>query len=906
MKTPSWRTSRPLNGLCYALIALGVLPVGASFAASPVLPGAFVLFPAALAVGADNKDPNLDPDYLYLQAITQESGRYRTADGSNFRKAIKLYDEALKRRKNFYDALYHKAVCHYYLKNYDNSIGDATKHIELRPEIMQAYVIRAQSYVKKLDYDPALADLNTVEKNRPDLMEYRLRGQIYYARDGYEKAAQDFETYIVSKTDAQQRIDLDAIVAFLDLGNTYGKLGDNNKAVDAYSRYIGAYPAPNEPWLQRGDPEYDDLPFALDKRGSAYLNIARKANDPQSPQLAQAAEDYQKLTELKPDDATGYIGLGNVALFQTKWDDAIKSLDKAVALAPLNDGALSALAEARRLRAGEKIGSAPVAVGTTPSAEVLAGVAALQQSIREQNEALKIKPDNALALRGRALSSANPTIGNYPGAIADFTQLLTVLPAGDPGIGEAYFNRGAAYTNLSVPDYAKAVTDFDAALLANPNNSAAYTARGDAYAKLGQYDAAIGDYNRVIADITVSEKVKLAAQRNRGVSYVAMTPPRIKEGIADFEAYLQVYGDDQGVKDSLFAAQLQLGAEDQLIALNRRIGDEPTVADNYLKRGAVYDKLMQIDNAIADYIKVTELDPTNAVAFQNLVADYAQKGYSDPATVEDGINANTKLIALRPTDPTYLLARGDLYVGQNKYVEAAKDYESALALIPATEPKRADVQYQIANLYLGAKDSARAKQEFDAYFAAANLTHPKYEEALIQRGDLLRDAKDYPGAIADYSKFLASKPTDVKVLKVRGQAYLDSKDEASALADFEAAIAGAPTDAQALTLAGTIYYNQGVVVAQTDSDNASVLFKKAANSTRQAIASEPAFAGAYFYKGVALADNVRVDNITPTEQKAQREEALASLIKFIELAPTSSLIPDAQKTIADLQKKLSK
>ncbi|MBC8141211.1 MAG: tetratricopeptide repeat protein [Armatimonadetes bacterium] len=904
MKNTSWQSRSALNGLCYALVALGVLPVGASFAASPVLPGATLVLPAALAVGADNKDPNFDPDYLYLQAISQESARYRTGDGSNFRKAIKLYDEALKRRKNFYDAIYHKAVCNYYLKDYDNSIGDATKHIELRPEIMQAYVIRAQSYVKKQDYDPALADLNEVEKKRPDLMEYRLRGQIYYARDGYPKAAEDFETYIASKTDSKGRIDLDAIVAFLDLGNTYGKIGDNDKAVDAYSRYITAYPELTTPWFQRGDPEYDDLPLALNKRGSAYLDIARVAKDPDSPRLEEAAGDFQKLTELQPASPTGYIGLGNVALFRSEWDEAVKSLDKAVALAPQNDSALSALAEARRLQAGEKIGSAPTLAGAAPSATQIAGVASLQQSIREQDDALKINPNNALALRGRALSNANPAIGNYAGAIADFTQLLTVLPAGDPGIAEAYFNRGSAYVNSATPDYAKAVTDFDAAIAANPANSAAYTARGDAYAKLGQYDQAIADYNRVIADTAVDEKVKLAAQRNRGVSYIAMTPPRVKEAIADFEAYLQVYGDDQGVKDSLFAAQLQLGAEDQLIALNRRIGDEPTVADNYLKRAAVYDKLKQTDNAITDYIKVTELDPTNAVAYQNLAADYALKGYSDPAIVEGGIAANTKLIALRPTDPTYLLARGDLYVGQNKYIEAAKDYEAALALIPATDAKRADVQYQIANLYLGAKDNARAKQEFDAYFVAAQASHPKYEEALILRGDLLRDAKDYPGAIADYSKFLVNKPTDVKVLKVRGQAYLDSKDETNALADFEAAIAGAPNDAQALTLASNIYYNQGVVIAQTDPDKASVLFRKAAASTRQAITSDPAFAGAYFYKGVALADNVKVDNITPVEQKAQREEALAALEKFVELAPTSALVPDAQKTIAELKKKL--
>jgi tetratricopeptide (TPR) repeat protein len=296
------------------LIALGVLPVRAAIAAVPILPGAMHISPAAtLAVGAD-EDPNMDPDFLYLQALTQQSGRFRREDGSNFKTAIKLYDEALKRRKNFYDALYNKAICYYLLKDYKSTIRDSSKHIELRPDIMQAYVIRAQAFVKTQNLDGALADLNVVEAKRPDLMEYRLRGQIYFTRENFAKAVPDFERYIANNTDVQGRIRPVALGAFLDLGDAYGKLNNGEKSVGAYSAYIANYPAPEVPWEYRGDKEYDNLSYALDKRGTAYLEVARK--DPTAPELAQAEADFRKYTELEPESPTGFIGLGNVALLR--------------------------------------------------------------------------------------------------------------------------------------------------------------------------------------------------------------------------------------------------------------------------------------------------------------------------------------------------------------------------------------------------------------------------------------------------------------------------------------------------------------------------------------------------------------------------------------------------------------
>ena len=65
-----------------------------------------------------------------------------------------------------------------------------------------------------------------------------------------------------------------------------------------------------------------------------------------------------------------------------------------------------------------------------------------------------------------------------------------------PEDAKAYTNRGVA--KLKLGDYRGAIADFDRAIELNPDAAAACYGRGGAKSKLGDYEGAIADYSRAI------------------------------------------------------------------------------------------------------------------------------------------------------------------------------------------------------------------------------------------------------------------------------------------------------------------------------------------------------------------------------------------------------------------------
>lgn len=199
----------------------------------------------------------------------------------------------------------------------------------------------------------------------------------------------------------------------------------------------------------------------------------------------------------------------------------------------------------------------------------------------ERFDTSAIDPSHAELIRKRGLERLD--LGDYQGAIEDYTQLL----AGEPNHANAYNNRAIARYNLG--DYQGAIEDCNRSLQLKPNEAAYYFNRGFARLNLEDYRGAIGDFSAVI---------------------------RLKP--ADADAYFY-----RGEASRLSGDHLQAVA-DYTQAL--RINSEDAVA--YNNRGLVRYHLKEYQPAIEDYTQALRVNSEDAVAYFNrgvarsAIADY--------------------------------------------------------------------------------------------------------------------------------------------------------------------------------------------------------------------------------------------------------------------------------------------
>lgn len=123
-----------------------------------------------------------------------------------------------------------------------------------------------------------------------------------------------------------------------------------------------------------------------------------------------------------------------------------------------------------------------------------------------------------------------------------------------------------------------------------PMDARAYTLRGRAYWKTGQYDQAIAEYNKALE---INPRLDLAYY-GRGIAYGSKA--EYDRAISDFTKAVEI---------------------------------DPRFALAYSLRGSAYWKTGQYDQAIADYTKALEIDPrTAAVGYvSRAIAHHGLKNY---------------------------------------------------------------------------------------------------------------------------------------------------------------------------------------------------------------------------------------------------------------------------------------
>ncbi len=270
----------------------------------------------------------------------------------------------------------------------------------------------------------------------------------------------------------------------------------------------------------------------LDDNARYVLYVDRGVLRIRTNKLALAVTDLEAAIKLKPTAYQAFVNLTQAYRLQNKPELALKQLDRAIELEPrlahpyrlrarlyleCNQPDL-ALADFEQAIAKESSGSPYRVDDHVECGRLLLNQGELARALALFDAALALEKDHAAAqrlraealfrlyrfrevveafdhyletgtplesvYRGRGLARAE--LGQYPGAIEDFTKALELHPT-----SEVQAFRG--WTHLVVEAPKLALRDFELAIELDAKNGDAYNGRGFAHARLGQYREAVQD-----------------------------------------------------------------------------------------------------------------------------------------------------------------------------------------------------------------------------------------------------------------------------------------------------------------------------------------------------------------------------------------------------------------------------
>lgn len=253
---------------------------------------------------------------------------------------------------------------------------------------------------------------------------------------------------------------------------------------------------------------------------------------------------------------------------------------------------------ARLIESG-KLRGKQLALAYNNRAVSLSGRGEFKRALQEQNEAIRLWPDNIVARGTRASIYVN--LGDYDRALADLDDAVR----SNPKDAWNYTWRGRTYAQKG--DYTRALIDLDKSVRLNPKDTGSYYWRGWVYTKTKDYDRAVADFTRAIGLDPPNPAVFYfgRCQANFLNGDYDRALPDCNEAIeraptlgGSFVARCAIYaakGDlDRGLRD----------CDDDIVR-------EPKRITNRLWRGFIYERKGELAKAIADYQAALAVDPTN-------------------------------------------------------------------------------------------------------------------------------------------------------------------------------------------------------------------------------------------------------------------------------------------------------
>jgi len=377
--------------------------------------------------------------------------------------------------------------------------------------------------------------------------------------------------------------------------------------------------------------------------------------------------------------------------------------------------------------------------------------------------------DPAAAAFGRGATLAKD--GKFDAAIKEFDEAIRLKP----GNAMAYNDRGAAYEGLH--QESRAESDYEQALSLDPQLPDALYNLGRMRARHGGFVEAVSYFNHLI---TLKPDMP-EAFKERGFALFRMKSYML--ALQDIEQALKLKPDDPEVYADRAILRHAMG-QDRLAFddFDRALKLKPDLAQGYDARGTVYSELERYERAISDFDQAIKLKPDQYFSYFNRAAAYAKLGKPDRAIADYG-----EVIKLVPGYLTAMVNRAAIYRDLGQPQLALADLNRAIE----GNPQFANALRDRAKLYkennrpdLAVADFSRAR---DAYDIGVSV-RPDDLELLTSRADAAYEAKRWRNAIADYSKVIERDPKTAAPYVRRAESYTNTGDFAAGLTDTEAAL----------------------------------------------------------------------------------------------------------------------
>lgn len=290
----------------------------------------------------------------------------------------------------------------------------------------------------------------------------------------------------------------------------------------------------------------------------------------------------------------------------------------------------------------------------------------------------------------------------------------------------------------------------------------------------------------------------------------------------------------------------------ELVALNKKILDNPDDASLYHERAKIYLQFKQLEDAINDAKRAIRIDTTNA-AFYLTEADIFFAA-NETRNAKDVLEIVVKKF---PENTDGLLKLGELYYFVKQYENAFAKINQALKV----NENLAKGYYLKGNIYKEIGDTAKAVSSLETAIEQDN----KNPGIFLDLG-LIYAAKKNPLAFEYYDNAINLDPTNSEALYAKAKLFQDMNQIKEATALYERILKNNPNHTFSL-------YNLGAIEFGINKNP-----KKAVEYFTNAINSDPKYTQAYFARGVCYQelkdnDNARADysmclQLTPNYEPA--------------------------------------